>query len=328
MSNAAIRQGTYADTAFKNYHDIHYDSQGIICVSQITQGQWKNKYGRYKAMDSYMSNLESLDDVFISQNTFRKFKRSTEHLHELKALYIDLDYHKATNYTREQILGNIEILIEDRKIPRPTHIIDSGHGINLIWKIKRTPPQALPLWRTVEEYLYQTLKEYGADRKALDVARVLRPCDSYNAKYNTKKQVQIISCWHQEYDLHLFKEYIEFVPYKTKKPKQYKTIIRLFNNYSLYYSRYQDILAICKLRQYDLEGHRELVLFLYRYYSVCYSADAELALNNALDLNREFIKPLNETEVLRATKNKTNAAEKLKYGYRNHTLIGLLASKE
>lgn len=319
-------------SSYSNFTDIHHDSQGVICISQIESGQWHNRYGRYQAMYDYMSELDSQDEIFFSQNTFKKFRRSTENLLELKAVYIDLDYYKNTNYTKEQILGNIEILVSDGKVPQPTHIIDSGNGINLVWRIKRTPAEALPLWRTVEQYLYEQFEGYGADRKAIDVTRVLRPVDTYNAKYEPyeqKKKVTVIYSSPIEYDLHLFKEYIEFPkPIKKSNTNQSRTVVRLFNKFSLYYNRYMDVLAICYLRNFDVKGHREQILFLYRYYGCAYLADDEQALENALELNGKFIEPLGETEVRRATKSAERAAKKLKYGYRSQTLIELLEITE
>lgn len=313
---------------YENFKDIHHDSQGIICVSQITEGSWKNKYGRYKAMLSYIEELDSQKDIFFSQNTFKKFKRSTEQLLELKALYIDIDFYKHTNYTKDQIFGSIEILISDGKIPRPTHIVDSGNGLNLIWRIKRTPAQALPLWRTIEEYFYQQFKDFGADRKAMDVTRVFRPAGTVNGKYTQEKKVVIVYSNPIEYDIHHIQEYIHFPKKQSNRPKQSRTVVRLFNQYSLYYSRYMDILAICKLREYDVKGSREIILFLYRYYSCAYLKDNDLALQNAIDLNRQFVEPLSEIEVRRATASAEKAAENLKYGYRNSTLIELLEITE
>lgn len=323
----AVKQSQEEPRAYQNFKDIHHDSQGIICISQINEGKWSNQYGRYQAMLNHIEELESLEDVFYSQNTFKKFKRSTEHLFELKALYIDLDYHKSTDYTREQIIGNINILVQDGIIPMPTHIIDSGYGLNVIWRIKRLPAQALPLWRAVEQYLYEQLDQFGADRKAMDVTRVFRVEDTYNAKYAQRKKVSVIysNPYLQEYDIHLIQEYVQFdKPKKKPKSKKARTIVRLYNRYSLYYSRYLDILAICKLRDFDLRGQREIILFLYRYYGCAYLADETLALDNALELNRQFKEPLSEAEVRRATRSAEKAAKNLKYGYRNQTLVDLL----
>ena len=315
-------------SSYSNFIDIHHDSTGVICISQIEAGQWHNRYGRYKAMYDYMSQLDSQDEIFFSQNTFKKFRRATENLHELKAVYIDIDYYKLTQYTKEQIIGSLEILVSDGKIPYPTHIIDSGNGINLIWRIKRTPAEALPLWRTVEQYLLTQFEGYGADSKAIDVTRVFRPVDSYNAKYEPherKKKVSVLYSSPIEYDLHHLKEYIQFPkPIKKNRANQSRTVVRLFNQFSLYYNRYLDLLAICYLRNYDVTGYRELILFLYRYYGCAYLDDHEQALENALALNEKFVEPLSEVVVRRATKSAERASKKMKYGYRNQTLVKLL----
>ena len=67
---------------------------------------------------------------------------------------------------------------------------------------------------------------------------------------------------------------------------------------SLYYARIQDIIKLCELREYDLKGHRELILFLYRYYLCYFLEDTKKALEDVLELNREFREPLRETEVI------------------------------
>lgn len=326
MLEQAVQLQSEQEEAYQNYIDLHHDSTGIICISQIKDGEWKNRYGRYKAMKDYMTGLESQEDIFFSQNTFKKFRRSTEHLFELKALYIDLDYHQKTNYTRDQIMGNLQILVEDGKIPMPTHVIDSGHGLNLIWRIKRLPAQALPLWRTIEQYLFEQFKDFGADAKALDVTRVFRATSTYNAKYPQKNKVSIINSRPLEYDIHLIQKYVQFdLKPKPTRQRQSRTIVRLYNRYSLYYSRYQDILAICKLRNYEMTDYRETTLFLYRYYGCIYLADTEVAYENALELNSRFTEPLSEAEVRRTTRSAEKAAKTLKYGYRNQTLVDLLA---
>ncbi|MGL5641073.1 MAG: hypothetical protein ACRDDM_02325, partial [Paraclostridium sp.] len=85
-----------------------------------------------------------------------------------------------------------------------------------------------------------------------------------------------------------------------------------------------DISKICELRNYDVEGHREVILFLYRYYSACFTEDAEEALRRALELNSMFTKPLPKNEVIRDTKSATKAYENKLYKYTNTKLIQIL----
>ena len=146
-----------SDALASNFHLLHQDSTGIICMS-IAQDGWKNVYGRYKSVCKSITELENLENVFVSQNTFKKFKKSGENLFELQALYLDIDYYR-TNFTREQVLFALQCKVEEHEIPIPTQVIDSGHGLYFIWKIKRIPAMAVRLWRAIQEYFYYQFKD-------------------------------------------------------------------------------------------------------------------------------------------------------------------------
>lgn len=98
----------------------------------------------------------------------------------------------------------------------------------------------------------------------------------------------------------------------------------LYTEYSLYHARILDITKICELRDYDVKGHRELILFLYRYFTCCFIQDPEEALDKALELNSMFKEPLGEREVIRDTKSAQKAYVDKKYKYTNTKLIEIL----
>ncbi len=311
---------------YENLHRTHHDSTGIICLSQISGGRWSNRYYNYNSLCKVLEDLENLEDLFYSQNTFKKFRRSTEHLFELKACYIDLDYYKM-NLTKEQTLFGIEHLVNEHSIPQPTMIIDSGHGIYLIWRIKRIPAMAVKLWRFMEEYLYWELKDLGADRTCLDPTRVFRVVDSLNCKYPKKERVQLISIYPIEYDLHALKDTYLTNKSKPRQSKRRGKLIRIRNVYTLYCNRKDDILSVCKMRNFNMTGMREIVLFLYRYYS-CLQYTEDEAVDLVKELNASFTKPCKEKTVLKATRSAEKAAAEEKYNYRNATLIELLQITE
>ncbi|OUP41468.1 replication protein, partial [Clostridium perfringens] len=118
-------------------------------------------------------------------------------------------------------------------------------------------------------------------------------------------------------------------PYEKKKGRPSK-INYIYRERSLYYGRIQDIIKLCELREYDLKGHRELILFLYRYYLCSFSNDVEKALEDVLELNSMFRQPLRENEVRKATESAERCYldnDKL-YKYKNDTLIELLEITE
>ena len=305
---------------------IHGDSKGWITKAKICNKEYKQWHYKYKDLielkfDEY--------NVYITLNTFYKTYRRIECIKELNALFIDLDTYK-TGFTKEQILINLNENHFKQSMPIPNFIIDRGRGLYLIWLIKKVPSMALPLWKAVEEYFYKTLKEFGADRQALDATRILRVPGSFNSKTHT--EVKIIDNYDYLYELReIQSEYMpelsEKAPVRRGRPKKVKYIYR---ERSLYYTRLQDIIKLCELRGYDLKGQRELILFLYRYYLCYFTEDVEKSLNDTLELNSMFRQSLSEREVIRATKSaETVFKDKNKdYKYKNETLINLLEITE
>ena len=305
---------TYLDT-------LHSNSNGWITKAEISNGyrQWHYKYKDLLEQDFEQEN------IYISVNTFYSTFRRLEYLKELKAQFIDLDIYK-TKFTKEQILMQLEYDYFNKSIPRPNLIIDSGRGLYLIWLLNAVPSKALPLWKAIEEYLYKELKQFGADRQALDPTRVLRVPGSINSKSNST--VKIIEEYDYIYDLReIQSEYLpELEEKKVKKKGRPRKTVFIHRERSLYYARIQDITKLCELRGYDLRGNREFILFLYRYYLCYFLEDTKKALEDVLELNRQFISPLRETEVIRATRSaeKVYLSKDKDYKYKNETLIDKL----
>ena len=304
---------------------VHGNSKGWItrsCIDENGYSQWHYKYLELKETDLTGEN------IYITLNTFYKPCRRLECIKELNFVYIDLDYYK-TKYTKEQVIMNLESNYFNKIIPATNYIIDSGRGLALLWNINKVPSQALPLWKAIQEYLYHQLKEFGADRQALDATRVLRVPGSINSK--SKTVVSIIDEYDYIYDLReIQKEFLPELKPKEKKKGRPKKINYVYRERSLYYARIQDITKLCELREYDLRGHREIILFLYRYYLCSFTEDVQKALGDVLELNGMFTYPLKENEVIRATRSaeKCYLDKNKEYKYKNDTLIELLEITE
>ena len=309
-----------------NYiYNIHSRSKGWITRSVIDKkgySQWHYKYAELKDLDMRDEN------IYITLNTFYKPCRRLENIKELNTLFIDLDYYK-TGKTRNQVLMDLEKNYFNQSIPIPNYVIDSGRGMYLIWIINAVPSKALPLWKAVQEYLYNQLKCFGADRQALDATRILRVPGSINSK--SKTVVNILDEYEYVYDLReIQNEFLpELKPYEKKKGRPSK-INYIYRERSLYYGRIQDIIKLCELREYDLKGHRELILFLYRYYLCSFTEDIQKALEDVLELNSMFKQALSEREVIRATRSAERCYldKNKQYKYKNETLIELLEITE
>ena len=311
---------------------IHGESKGWITKAEINKGifkQWHYKLNELIDMDFNKEN------TYISLNTFYRTYRRIDTLKEINCIHMDLDTYK-TKFTKAQILMNLDDNYFGKTIPIPNLILDSGRGLYLIWLIEPVPYMALPLWKAIEENFYEKLKEFGADRKALDPTRVLRIPGSINSK--SKTEVKILETNEYIHKLReIQEEYLPEIPKKEKNknkaPKKRgrpKKVVFVFNERSLYLARIKDIVKICELRNYDVEGEREIILFLYRYYLNYFFEDEKKALEDTLELNRMFIKPLKEKEATKATESAEKAykSKTKDYKYKNETLIDLLQITE
>lgn len=312
------------DESIEYIDTIHGESKGWITKAEINKQREFSQW-HYHVEDLIKQDFDK-EDVYISMSTFYKPMRRIETIKEIGNLFIDLDTYN-TEFTKTQILMNLEENHFNRSIPRPNLIIDSGRGLALFWMIEKVPHMALPLWKAIQEYLYNQLKEFGADRKALDATRVLRVPGSINSKSGTR--VTILEKYDYKYTLREIQR--EFLPdldeNKSKKKGRPKKVVYVHRERSLYQGRILDLVKLCELRNYDVKGQREIILFLYRYYLCYFYEDEQKALEDTLELNKAFIQPLSEKEVIRATGSaeKVFKAKDKQYKYRNETLIDILA---
>lgn len=243
------------------------------------------------------------EDVYYSQNSFFKPQRRIDNIRQLRSLYVDLDVY-TLGLSPEWVLGKLEYEYFGQAIPEPNMVIFSGRGLVLIWNIEPVPYMAMPLWRAIETFFMDQLKELGADAKATDPARIFRLAGTINSK----NQAVVKAEYRHEYryDIHQLQyDYLpELSPQRlaAKKKGRNTKVVRMFNTYTLHLSRARDLAKLVELRSGDMEGYRETICFLYRYFTCCFTDDPVRALEDTLDLNSEFLHPLPEKQVINATK--------------------------
>ena len=310
-----------------NYiNTLHKNSEGFITVAKMKK-HWQQYY--FEGIDDLSINLND-KDVYISQNTFNNRSRRLTHLKELKALYIDIDCYKV-NLSKEAVKYFMENDLYGQ-IPVPNMLIDSGRGLYYIIFLENTKVEDLPKWQLVERYLYEKLKNLGADNKALDATRVLRVVGSTNSKNN--ELVKVIDAYDYQYTLdEIIENYIPEVnedrkekqkPKGVRKKGRKKKFVSLFNLYNLYYTRFKDIKKLVEIRNYEMTGYREITLFLIRYFLNVYHGDDDLVMEEVLEINNSFTEPLEINEVFNATRSGAIGATERVYKYSNDKLIKLL----
>jgi len=311
---------------------IHRGNDGYISIAQIVNGKWIEKFYKKSELQAAIGSWTG-NDIYISQNVFKTKQRRLENVKLLENLYIDIDCYKE-DFTAEHALSSVIYLSDQKDIPRPNLIIKSGRGLQIIWYIKHEDPDKAPMWQQVEDWLCNELKHLGSDVKAKDASRVLRLCGSFHSENGNMVTYNEL---HDEiYNVdELYELYVKDRPYEkeiekvvtksnksTGRPANLK---HLFTLHKLFWSRINDIWNLVSMRNGHCENCREMLLFLYRYHSCCFTSDPRQALEDTLSLNKRLRPPLPEHTVITATKSAERAfLNDRKYRYKTQTVVEML----
>lgn len=269
---------------------------------------------RYEDLEK-IEKYKGQEDVFITPNTMYMPFRKVENIRQFRALYQDLDCEKL-GLEKSEVVYIMWFLYYEEKIPKPSLVVDSGRGLHVYWVIKNAPYGALQTWQELQDYLYHQLKHLGADKRATDGARVLRLPNTINSRSKTECNVlysEIIE--YSMYDLR--EKYLNYKPKSHQLKLQQlkntdKKVIynKFFNSYSLHMARAEDIEVLCKLRNYDVKGHRNMIIHCFAYWKGIYIRDEFELQNTVIELNNSFIEPLKENEILSIVRSVGKAIDK------------------
>ena len=123
-------------------------------------------------------------DIFLGMNPIKLhcYSRTKENIREIRHVYLDLD----ENATR-----SLETIRTSGDVPKPNFVLDTSLEKNqVVWRVEGLDPgQAEGLLRSLAT-------QFGGDRAATDISRVLRLPGFANRKYND----QFLVCAIQETD--------------------------------------------------------------------------------------------------------------------------------
>lgn len=201
---------TYREFLEENYNEE--DKLDILCLA-TAKGRISNKIWRVANLQNFSCAPAQEVDCYMSMNPLvrknNRICRDKAHVGRLKWLYVDLDYYNSPyrDFSKQQIVGLLEMDYINQSIPQPTYIIDSGRGIYLLWRVDEHI-NAYSRWAKMQLYLTDKLREFGADRKvASDSARVLRKIGSINSK--SGDEVKVLQHCQEQYCLtSLLRDYV------------------------------------------------------------------------------------------------------------------------
>jgi len=313
-------------------HLYSNDLDGYLQLARIDSNSGKLS-GRYftraTAQDS-INAAKGAVDVYTTPNSFYIPERASANIRHFRSLYVDLDLDQ---YEKSETVYQVFLMAEAGTIPQPTMAVDSGRGVHLYWRIEHAPMAAAWTWQELQDYLYKKLKHLGADPKATDGARLLRLPGTINSKNGNL--CKILHHTNKTYSMYELREqYLNVKPKPDKQPKAKKNgqVKHLFNPYSLHQARLSDLLTLCHLRDYDMEGYRNTTLLLFSYWQGVITRDCSELERTTLDFNRKFKEPLSDSEVKAIARCVPKAIEaflndevtplgKAGYNYKNTTLI-------
>uniref|UniRef100_C5DB40 Replication protein n=1 Tax=Geobacillus sp. (strain WCH70) TaxID=471223 RepID=C5DB40_GEOSW len=315
----------------------------FICENE--NKNWVQKTYKSTEIDKAFADIvhSNAIDVYGSTCLHSSAKRVTENVIQIPALLVDLDYYKTPyrDLTPKELVKKLEeVYFKPQKIPYPNAIISSGNGVYLIWFLKFTPGTdgTLLKRRVIVKILYEMLKEFGADAKALDAAHVFRLPNTYNSKV-TDRHKREVKAFVNELDDYTLSKLSKKLPslwevwkkkhgIRTEQEKRRKgKIISVpqFKTRTLAYDHIKSILQLIELRKGECTGYREMMLFFLRdrYHTMhakrFYQQDETLFAESYAfikEVNQKFTKPLSDKEIRTNTLNKTKL-----YKFKTKTII-------
>lgn len=159
------------------------DRYGKACVARARQTRWKERMIAIPDLPDYTRFMAGQTDVYLSQQSFYG-RRTISQLAQIGSCYVDLDYYKIRKFEQcppEYVAALVLMVLEDQNLPPPSVIYSTGRGLLAVWLHDLVPRQVLPRWKAMQAVLSQALKPFGADRLALDAARVFRLTGTLNS---------------------------------------------------------------------------------------------------------------------------------------------------
>ena len=149
--------------------------RGVVALAQ-DGARWDEAAVRIAVLEERAAAMAGRADVFLSQHAFHGWRR-VAHLAQLGACYVDLDTYKTDRWAGwrpEHVTDAVLLALDDAGLPAPSYVMASGRGLLAAWLLDPVPRAALPRWTALQRCLADVLAPFGADRRALDAARVFR----------------------------------------------------------------------------------------------------------------------------------------------------------
>ena len=323
-----------AELFFKLLHGNSYkdDETKFIVLANAYTVTSKKKLGweqwGFKQTEinyNFLSSFLTLENCYMTVNSFISPLRQNDKCFQITSFYVDLDYYKIPKYANKTTNEMVEIMRKKGLFRNlePSFFVDSGNGMYIYYLLENTLNGQLKtmqkLWKSLEEKIIERFKDFEADAKASDIARVVRVPGSVNQKtgrvakliYNTEKSFNYKPL--EEVKRYTLKELADVLLDKKNKSSQkaktdratYKGATVLNWNINVAYKRCRDLEKLVELRK-DCEGARDFICLLYRQSLLHQNFSEDESLKETINLAYKMqdfgYKDFDEKYIERATK--------------------------
>lgn len=315
----------HAMNDYEAFSELFLDRENSLkCISMFKNGVFiKDHY--LKTNEIHAFKMGATYDYYITLNDLKSYSRASSSVVAYNGFMVDIDY-LDKGLTEDIALTFVYQILKDKNIFQPSMIYSSGRGLWLLWKIEpviNNHKNITLLWKQIQSDLVDAFHELGADSSVKSPGNLMRMPSSINQKKG--KQTRLLNYTGNEYTLEAFKDEVStYTPKQKNKARRFNSgnVRHIFNEYTLHRSRYDDILTLLELRDYDVHGQRNNMMFLVRNFLNLIgdsNVDAEAMTSQ---INDELVQPLSQSEL--KSLNKDNKL----YHYKNETLIELLGITE
>lgn len=243
-------------------------------------------------------------NMYTSMSDYKGVRRNSSNLYGSRVINIDLDVYntKYVDYEDDELLIEMQPYFDKVGI-QPSVYINSGHGkyISFILdsNINLKLSSMKDLYQNVCKKLIDLLSPFGADKKCSDPTHVFRVLGSLNMK--TNEQSYIVSLDESKItNISMLAEKLGIPKVKKekktlKKSKKKYTTSRTMakSKYSkVNEQRHEDLLDLIEMRNYDIEGHRDLFFHIMSINCFYMGMSKEEVYSIIEDLNNQLKNPL------------------------------------
>ena len=305
------------DTFFRAI--FHDDRNSSYALATCIDGTWRESMHKHSHLS--FIGAPSNGSLYVSVNGFSGDRRRLDSLRQINALFFDLDCHGSSrSQTDNAICNALEIIskaVRIEKFPRPTLTVDSGRGLHLYYVLNRSIPyrcsangpvneKALGLFRLVQQNLSRALSHLmepidciDVDEKVFDFTRVSRVPGSYNPA--AQRYARLLLSNDSYYDLSDLNVRLGGFAKHVVSPEAGHSPNAIFSkkrgdDSPLLRSRLANVISLQALRNFDCEGSRELMCFVF-YNTAVQLVGPNDASRQLCSFNSRFTQPLSQAEL-------------------------------